>query len=259
MRRKDKEITDKKIIEKILTASGFVRLGFFRNGRPVIKPAVLKALRPGGLLVSESGFSGPASFQANVCAGIRKGASICSCSTKYMSVYGVGRLENGEFFTEAVSAKASAMTEAEIAPYAGASCFAEGLSAIPACIPDIRLGIPCGEEIYIVPVNHAEINGTVYFHSAAEGRKTELLRENPEIIIEAEAGEPDKDGINWALWEASACTVTRPEEKTAAMTTIAGKFGGKYYEFTPESLKRVEIVRLDIKAPPRQKSRGSHT
>ncbi len=251
MRRKDKEITDKKIIEKILTASGFVRLGFFRNGKPGIKPAVIKALRPGGFSVSESGFSGPASFQADICAGIREGAAICSYSTKYMSLYGTGRLENGEFFTETVSAKASAMTEAEIAPYAGASRFAESLSSIPAGIRDIRLGIPCGEEIYIVPVNHAEINGAVYFHSAAEGRKTELLRENPEIIIEAEAVDPDKGGISWALWEASASAVTRPEEKTAAMTAIACKFSGGYYEFTPESLKRVEIVRLDIKAPQR--------
>ena len=247
MRRKDKEITERNIINKIMTVSGVVRLGFFRNGILDIMPVALKNLHDDYFSVSENEYCGEASFQADIYAGIRKGTNICSWTTKYMSVYGSGMLKYGEFFIETISAKSSAMTENEIVlPLRQPTCFIKSTINF-ADVPVIRLGILFCDEIYIVPINHAEMNGSLYFHSSKEGRKIELLRKNPQIIVEAESYEQESNTINFSLYEATAHFITCPKEKTDAMAAIISKFGGGYYNMTAEALERVEIINIQMR------------
>lgn len=51
-----------------------------------------------------------------------------------------------------------------------------------------RLGIPCQTGVYVVPMSfgYQELQGTYvfYFHSAKEGRKIELLHQNPLVGFE---------------------------------------------------------------------------
>ena len=49
-----------------------------------------------------------------------------------------------------------------------------------------RLGLVDNGEAYIVPVNYAYDNGTIYIHSAPEGRKIELIRQNNLVTFETE-------------------------------------------------------------------------
>ncbi len=49
-----------------------------------------------------------------------------------------------------------------------------------------RLGLVEDGEAYIVPVNYAFKDGTIYIHSAVEGRKIDILKRNPMVTFEIE-------------------------------------------------------------------------
>lgn len=49
-----------------------------------------------------------------------------------------------------------------------------------------RLALIDDGEPYIVPLNYGYRNGTLYFHSATEGRKVNILRKNPHVAFEIE-------------------------------------------------------------------------
>ena len=47
-----------------------------------------------------------------------------------------------------------------------------------------HLALADGSQPYVVPLNFGYQDKTVYFHSAAEGRKIEMLRANPRVCVE---------------------------------------------------------------------------
>lgn len=49
-----------------------------------------------------------------------------------------------------------------------------------------RLGLVQDGEAYIVPVNYAFNDGYIFIHSAVEGRKIEILKQNPKVTFEIE-------------------------------------------------------------------------
>ena len=51
----------------------------------------------------------------------------------------------------------------------------------------LRLGMISQGEPYIVPLNYVYKDGTVYFHCATEGRKTDALRADPRVCLELDA------------------------------------------------------------------------
>lgn len=63
----------------------------------------------------------------------------------------------------------------------------------PAIIGDIlaqarvcRLGLVDGDRPYVVPLNFGIRDRTVYFHSAKQGRKLELIKANPRVCFEVD-------------------------------------------------------------------------
>lgn len=50
----------------------------------------------------------------------------------------------------------------------------------------IRIGINAPKRPYIVPINFVLFEGDIYFHSALEGRKTDLLKNNTLVFAEVD-------------------------------------------------------------------------
>ena len=50
----------------------------------------------------------------------------------------------------------------------------------------VRLGFIDGDRPYIVPFNYGYSDNCIYIHCAPEGRKIDLIKENPLVCIEAE-------------------------------------------------------------------------
>ena len=47
-----------------------------------------------------------------------------------------------------------------------------------------RIGLVDQDKPYIVPMNFGYKNGTLYIHSAKEGRKIDLMKKNPNVCFE---------------------------------------------------------------------------
>jgi nitroimidazol reductase NimA-like FMN-containing flavoprotein (pyridoxamine 5'-phosphate oxidase superfamily) len=49
-----------------------------------------------------------------------------------------------------------------------------------------RLGLSCDGEMYVLPINHCYVRGRLLFHCAFEGRKLDMMRENPRVCFEVD-------------------------------------------------------------------------
>jgi uncharacterized protein len=102
-----------------------------------------------------------------------------------------------------------------------------------------RLAIQASPAPYIVPLNYGFAWGdtlTLYFHSASEGRKLELLKEHPVVGFEVDIpGElvTGESACSWSMRFQSLVgygTVTMiqdPAERTAALSAVMAHYGYK--------------------------------
>jgi len=83
-----------------------------------------------------------------------------------------------------------------------------------------RVAFAAGDSPYIVPVSFGYQDSCLYFHSAPEGRKMDILRLNPRVCF----------------------------EKAAALNIITGHYGADPYDFSEEELAGVSVVRIEIES-----------
>ena len=65
-----------------------------------------------------------------------------------------------------------------------------------------RLGFITGTDVYIVPLNFGYQDGVLYFHSAREGKKVELLKQSPRVCFEMDRIKKmitSKDACEWGV------------------------------------------------------------
>lgn len=120
-----------------------------------------------------------------------------------------------------------------------------------------RLAMVDGTQPYMVPLCFGYWEKSLYLHSAAEGRKLDLLRKNPRVCFEVDevsAIRTAEAACNWSMAYASvvgrgtAVFLADPEEKRRAMEIICRHYGAQTTGFTAASLKRVAVLRVDIHA-----------
>lgn len=120
-----------------------------------------------------------------------------------------------------------------------------------------RLGLVDKDEAYIVPVNFAYHNHHIYFHTARNGRKMELLKANPKISFELESHASIVSGPNPCDWTARYRSVMgkgiavideNTENKKAALDLIMKKYGWNSVElkYDESLLSRMCVVAVNI-------------
>ncbi|HOX73772.1 MAG TPA: pyridoxamine 5'-phosphate oxidase family protein [Bacteroidales bacterium] len=119
-----------------------------------------------------------------------------------------------------------------------------------------RLGFVDKGEAYIVPVNYAYDNGKIYIHSAPEGRKIELIKQNNHVTFETElATEITRDNIpcNWSAKYRSvmgAGTISILSDKLSkerALDKIMKKYGADTeLKYNESSISKMVILELTI-------------
>lgn len=122
----------------------------------------------------------------------------------------------------------------------------------------MRLGMCSGNKPYVVPLNfgYEYDNGFVfYFHCAHEGKKLDMISENPNVFIEldcshslAESGKACGHGYCYesVTAEGTAVTVTEAEEKKKALSLLMKRQTGKDFEFTEAETNTVTIVKITV-------------
>jgi uncharacterized protein len=119
-----------------------------------------------------------------------------------------------------------------------------------------RIGLLDQNHPYIVPLNFGYNNNCLYFHSASEGRKIDLIKKNNTVGFEVDidhgiinTGRP----CNWSSTYTSiigygkAHLITNTEEKQKALTIIINHYApGTTYTFPEKNLHDVVIIKVDI-------------
>jgi nitroimidazol reductase NimA-like FMN-containing flavoprotein (pyridoxamine 5'-phosphate oxidase superfamily) len=122
-----------------------------------------------------------------------------------------------------------------------------------------NIGLVDKDEAYIVPVNFAYHNGDILVHSAANGRKIEILTKNNKVSFQITHQASIQTGPNPCNWTTRYRSLmgkgtlkieTDKAQKTEALDRIMIKYGWKNGEivYDEASLSRICILKLHIES-----------
>lgn len=108
---------------------------------------------------------------------------------------------------------------------------------------------------YVVPLNFGYDKGSLYFHSAPEGRKIDILRKNSDVCFSIVARHNlvrSEKACSWTAEYSSvtgnghAAILTDEEAIRSGLNILMGQYSEEGYEFNREDLDGVVIIRVEI-------------
>ena len=121
-----------------------------------------------------------------------------------------------------------------------------------------RVAMMDGERPYIIPLNYGYQEGCLYIHSAREGKKIDLLKQNPEVCFEVEDTMEITRGEHACDWSTRYRSVvgygsfdilSDEAGKQHGLEVIMEQHGApELNEFNPENMKRMVILKLTIRS-----------
>ena len=126
-----------------------------------------------------------------------------------------------------------------------------------------RLALSDGDQPYIVPLSFGYQDRTLYFHSALEGKKIDIIKINNRICFEfdinteiIEAEKACKWGIKYqsVIGFGKAVLVHNIEEKQKALNIIIGHYSDRNFQFPDKAIKKTLVIKIEI-----EKMTGKHS
>ncbi len=120
-----------------------------------------------------------------------------------------------------------------------------------------RLAMVDGDTPYLVPLCFGYRDGVLYFHSAKEGKKIDILRQNNSVCFEFEivsglsTGKTACDwGINYrsVIGFGKAVILEDQAEKRSALEVITAQYADKDYKLTDGAVKETLVIKVDIES-----------
>lgn len=120
-----------------------------------------------------------------------------------------------------------------------------------------RLGLVDGDEPYVVPVFFGYEKNALYFHSALEGRKVELIKRNNKVCFEIDTDVEilsKEQACGFTAKYRSAIGVGRAyildndNEKIHGLNVLMKQYAEGDFSFPKEKLDRALVVRIDIES-----------
>ncbi len=118
-----------------------------------------------------------------------------------------------------------------------------------------RLALSEENRPYIVPLCFGYEDDTLYFHSAREGRKLDILRKNNKVCfefdIDHEIVEAD-DACKWTMKYHRVIGVGKGsiiedlESKRKAFNIIMQHYSRNSYEYPDKTIKKIVIIKVEI-------------
>lgn len=119
-----------------------------------------------------------------------------------------------------------------------------------------HLGMADGDQPYVVPVSYGYDGQSVYFHSAREGRKLDVIADNPRVCVEFERRvqlvPSETAACEWSFAFESAIgfgvveELRDPEAKASGLNQIMQHYSGRSWEFDAPTLARTRVWRVAI-------------
>ncbi|CAB5117724.1 Pyridoxamine 5'-phosphate oxidase-related, FMN-binding [Olavius algarvensis associated proteobacterium Delta 3] len=119
-----------------------------------------------------------------------------------------------------------------------------------------RLAMCDGDTLYIVPLSFGYQNRALYFHSATEGKKMDILRRNPKVCFEVDLGPAVKKAEQPCRWGMTFRSVIgtgtvhfleSPAEKRRALEILMGHYANARFEIPDSKLDSITVFRVDVK------------
>ena len=108
---------------------------------------------------------------------------------------------------------------------------------------------------YLIPMNFGYENGALYFHSAPEGRKIDILWKNPDVCFSIIARNVLVKGEKACSWTArftsvigtgTAEVITDKGEKEKGMSILMSQYSDNEYDFSEVDLTGVVVIRVEV-------------
>lgn len=121
----------------------------------------------------------------------------------------------------------------------------------------VRLAMIDKNEPYIVPLNYGYKDNALYIHCAKEGRKIDILKNNPRVCFEIEGNIELVTGhmaCDWTLNYQSLIGYGTVEiletidEKFAGLDILMKQFDGPQKEYHAKHVESIYILKLTIKS-----------
>ena len=118
-----------------------------------------------------------------------------------------------------------------------------------------RIGLSDGNKPYIVPVCFGYEEGIFYFHSALEGRKIGILKNNNQVCLQFETNLEVKSGTTACEWSmkyksviafGKAVLIEEIEEKKKALQIIMNQYTEGSFTFSEESVRKTAVFKVLI-------------
>ena len=118
-----------------------------------------------------------------------------------------------------------------------------------------RLGLSLENKPYIVPLNFGYKDNILYVHSACEGRKIDIIKNNNNVCFEIEANTRIIEGASSCKWtmhyqsiigSGKAFFIDKTEDKIEALDIIMKHYTDKDSQFPEAALKITAVIKIEI-------------
>lgn len=126
-----------------------------------------------------------------------------------------------------------------------------------------RLAV-CDDDLpYIVPMCFGFADGKLYFHSATEGYKLDLIRHNPKVCFEFDIDVelmPNENSCNIGMkyrsvvGHGTAMIIDDADEINSGLNAIVRQYGGEPAPYPEKVLHMISIIRVNIESMTGKKS-----
>ena len=126
-----------------------------------------------------------------------------------------------------------------------------------------RLGMSRNDQPYVVPLCFAYRDNTLYFHSAREGLKLEILQQNSKVCVEFDIDQEVIQGdkpCKWSMQYRSvigfgrASLVEDSEEKKKGLDAIMNHYSNKLFAYVDSAIESICIIKVEIESMTGKKS-----
>ena len=126
-----------------------------------------------------------------------------------------------------------------------------------------RLGLTDGNRPYIVPLSFGFINNNLYFHSAPEGKKIEMLRKNSKVCFEFDLDHQlvaNEEACKWGIKYRSvigfgkASIVEDIREKREGLNAILKHYSGRTFDYPEAAVNGTLVIKVEIESVTGKKS-----
>ena len=120
-----------------------------------------------------------------------------------------------------------------------------------------RLGLSVDNRPYIVPLNFGFEGSCLYFHTAREGKKIDMIRQNNCVCFEMDVDCSPVRAENPCDWTmkyrsvigyGTASLLTDAEEKRRALDVIMEHYSGPLGEYPENRVDRLAIIKVEIES-----------